>query len=80
MITGTSVVSVGATFASRAYGGVADFGEEMRRLRVTIKCGLLTAAARADETARGVSASHLLVIGRSNGAGDSAVEAKAGFR
>ena len=80
MITGTSVVSVSPAFASGAYGGVTDFGEEMRRLRFTIKCGLFTAASRADETACGVSASHLLVIGRNNGASDSAVEAKAGFR
>ncbi len=79
MITGTSIVSVGAAFASWAYGGVADFGEEMCRIRVTIKRGLLTGATSADETACGVSTSHLLAIGRSNGAGNSAVEAKAGF-
>lgn len=80
VVTWASVVSIGAAFASWAHGGVADFGEEMRCLRVTIKSSLLTAAARADETACGVSASHLLVIGRSNGAGDGTVEAKAGFQ
>ncbi|MDF0675827.1 MAG: hypothetical protein P0120_16060 [Nitrospira sp.] len=79
VVTGASAVSVDATFAAWAHGGIADFGEEMRGLRVTIKCRLLTAAACADETACWVSASHLLVIDGSNGAGDSTVEAKARF-
>ena len=80
MVTGSGVVSVGAAFASLAHGGVADSGEEARRLRITIKCSLLASAARANETARGVSTAHFLVISRSDGAGYGAVEAKDGFR
>ncbi len=79
MVTGASVVSVGPTFASRTHRRVANFREELSCLRVTIKCSLLTAAARADETARRISASHFVVMGGSNSASDSAVEAKTRF-
>lgn len=80
VITRTSIVGVSPAFASWAHVGVTDFGEEMRRLRITIQYSLLMAASRTDETACGVSASYLLVIGRNNAASHSAVEAKAGFR
>jgi len=80
VVAGAGVVGVGAAFAGRAHGGAADAGQEARRLRVAVKRGLLLAAARADESARGVSAAQFFVVGRGDGAGDGAGEAKAGFR
>ncbi|OOP57082.1 MAG: hypothetical protein AYP45_05550 [Candidatus Brocadia carolinensis] len=77
MIAGTGIISVGAALASWMYRGVADSGEESRRLRVMIKCGLLAAAACADETACGVPAAYFFIIGHGDGAGDGTVEAKA---
>jgi len=79
VITGSNIVRVGAAFAGWAYVGIADFGEEIHRLRVSIERRLLFSTARAEETACRVSASYLLVIGRGNNTDDSVGEAMAGF-